>query len=143
MKKITLFLCSALLVLAACNKHQNEYTINGHLDDADFEGKTVYLYDAFQGTELHSAVITNGAFTFKDTVGEPMLVSIRTNEEDMNYNLLVVLEPGTTALRTAAADIERAISSAKPITRALLVPGAGSSSYKVTTGPGRTLTILP
>ena len=95
MKKITLILCAVLLVLAACNKHQNEYTINGHLDDADFEGKTVYLYDAFQGTELHSAVITNGAFTFKDTVGEPVLVSIRTNEEDMNYNLLVVLEPGT------------------------------------------------
>lgn len=95
MKKITLILCAVLMVLAACNKHQNEYTINGHLDDASFEGKTVYLYDAFQGTELHSAVITNGTFTFKDTVGEPILVSIRTNEEDMNYNMLAVLEPGT------------------------------------------------
>jgi thiol-disulfide isomerase/thioredoxin len=96
MKKITLFLCSALLVLAACNKHQNEYTINGHLDDADFEGKTVYLYDAFQGTELKSAVITNGTFTFTDTVSSPVLVSIRTVDgEEINYSLMAVLEPGT------------------------------------------------
>ena len=96
MKRIALFLCSALLVLAACNKHQNEYTINGHLDDADFEGKTVYLYDAFQGTELKSAVITNGTFTFTDTVSSPVLVSIRTVDgEEINYSLMAVLEPGT------------------------------------------------
>ena len=96
MKKITLILCSALLVLAACNKHQNEYTINGHLDDASFEGKTVYLYDAFQNTELKSAVVTNGTFSFTDTVGSPVLVSIRTIDgEEINYNLLAVLEPGT------------------------------------------------
>lgn len=95
MKKITLFLCSALLVLAACNKHQNEYTLNGHLDDAAFEGKMVYLYDAFMGTVMDSTTITNGVFTFKDTVSSPKMVTIRTNEEDMNYNLLAVLEPGT------------------------------------------------
>ncbi|MBP5662919.1 MAG: AhpC/TSA family protein [Bacteroidales bacterium] len=95
MKKITLLLCSALLVLAACNKHQNEYTLNGHLDDAAFEGKMVYLYDAFMGTVMDSTTITNGVFTFKDTVSSPKMVTIRTNEEDMNYNLLAVLEPGT------------------------------------------------
>ena len=94
MKKITLVLCAVLMVLAACKKHQNEYTINGHLDDAAFEGKVVYLYDAFMGTVLDSATITNGVFSFTDTVGTPMLVTIRTNEEDMNYSLLAVLEPG-------------------------------------------------
>ena len=94
MKKITLIFCSVLLVLTACNKHQNEYTINGHLDDANFEGKTVYLCDFFEGTELSTAVITNGLFTFSDTVGAPVLVTIRTEEDDMNYELLAVLEPG-------------------------------------------------
>lgn len=95
MKKIALFLCSALLVLAACNKHQNEYTLNGRLDDANFEGKTVYLYELFGGTVLDSAVIINGSFTFKDTVGTPVLVAVRTNEDDVNYELMAVLEPGT------------------------------------------------
>ena len=91
----TQFCMLALLVLAACNKHQNEYTLNGHLDDAAFEGKMVYLYDAFMGTVMDSTTITNGVFTFKDTVSSPKMVTIRTNEEDMNYNLLAVLEPGT------------------------------------------------
>ena len=39
--------------------------------------------------------------------------------------------------------IERAMSSARPITRDDLMPGAGSSSYSVTTGPGRALMISP
>ena len=95
MKKNALVLCAALLVLAACNKHQNEYTLNGHLDDAAFEGKMVYLYDAFLGTVMDSTTITNGVFSFKDTVSSPKMVTIRTNEEDMNYNLMAVLEPGT------------------------------------------------
>ena len=41
------------------------------------------------------------------------------------------------------ADIDLAISSAKLISREVLVPGAGSSSYSVTTGPGRTFTTSP
>ena len=43
----------------------------------------------------------------------------------------------------AIALIERAMSSARPITRDDLMPGAGSSSYRVTTGPGRTWMISP
>ena len=35
------------------------------------------------------------------------------------------------------------MSSARPITRDDLMPGAGSSSYSVTTGPGRALVISP
>ena len=34
-----------------------------------------------------------------------------------------------------------AMSSARPITRDALIPGANSSSYRVTTGPSRTCTI--
>src|SRR4051794_7529836 len=55
----------------------------------------------------------------------------------------MALRPGTTATRAETADIERAMSSASPITRLDFVPGAGSSSYNVTTGPGRTLMISP
>ena len=51
--------------------------------------------------------------------------------------------PGTVETRADKADIERAISSDKPITRLAFKPGAGSNSYIVTTGPGRTLTISP
>ena len=51
--------------------------------------------------------------------------------------------PGTVDTRALSAIIDRAISSASPITRLAFRPGAGSSSYMVTTGPGRTLTISP
>ncbi len=55
----------------------------------------------------------------------------------------ITLRPGTVETRADSADIDRAISSASPITRDALRPGAGSNSYMVTTGPGRTLTISP
>jgi hypothetical protein len=48
----------------------------------------------------------------------------------------MALRPGRPR-RAPTALIERAISSARPITREDLMPGAGSSSYSVTTGPGR------
>ena len=51
--------------------------------------------------------------------------------------------PGTVLTRAESADIDRAISSDNPITRLAFKPGAGSSSYMVTTGPGRTLTTSP
>src|SRR3982074_3325272 len=55
----------------------------------------------------------------------------------------MALRPGTTATRADSALIERAMSSASPMTRDDLMPGAGSSSYSVTTGPGLALTISP
>ena len=55
----------------------------------------------------------------------------------------MVFLPVTTAIRTDTADMERAISSAKPITLDVFVPGAGDNSYSVITGPGRIFTIFP
>src|ERR1700749_792087 len=55
----------------------------------------------------------------------------------------MALRPATTATRADNALIERAMSSARPMTRDDLMPGAGSSSYNVTTGPGLALTISP
>jgi hypothetical protein len=40
----------------------------------------------------------------------------------------MALRPCTTATRAETADIERAMSSARPITREDFTPGAGSSS---------------
>ena len=55
----------------------------------------------------------------------------------------MTLRPDTTATRAESALMERAMSSARLITREDLMPGAGSSSYSVTTGPGRALMISP
>ena len=55
----------------------------------------------------------------------------------------MTLRPGTVDTRADSAAIDRAMSSANPITRLALRPGAGSSSYIVTTGPGRTAMISP
>ena len=51
--------------------------------------------------------------------------------------------PGMVEQRQASADMERAMSSARPMTREALRPAAGSSSYMVTTGPGRIEVISP
>src|SRR5215211_4608572 len=61
----------------------------------------------------------------------------------LGNSMPIALRPETTATRAESALIERAMSSASPITRDDLMPGAGSSSYSVTTGPGRALMTWP
>ena len=61
----------------------------------------------------------------------------------LGSSMPMTLRPDTTAMRTDTALMERAMSSARPMTRLVLVPGAGSSSFRVTTGPGRIFTISP
>ena len=55
----------------------------------------------------------------------------------------ITLRPAITATRADTALMLRAMSSASATTRLALMPGAGSSSYIVTTGPGQTLVIEP
>ena len=55
----------------------------------------------------------------------------------------ITLRPGMVATRADSADMLRAMSSASWMTRLALMPLAGSSSYMVTTGPGRTSTMSP
>ena len=55
----------------------------------------------------------------------------------------ITVLPGTVDTLAASADIDLAISSAKPITLLAFSPGAGSNSYIVTTGPGLTEIISP
>ena len=61
----------------------------------------------------------------------------------LGSSMPITLRPGMVATRAESADMLRAMSSASAITRLALVPLAGSSSYIVTTGPGRTSTISP
>ena len=55
----------------------------------------------------------------------------------------MTLRPEITAMRAATADMERATSSDSEITREDFTPAAGSNSYSVTTGPGRTAVMRP
>ncbi len=61
----------------------------------------------------------------------------------LGSSMPMTVRPGMVATRAESADMLRAISSARAMTRLALMPGAGSSSYMVTTGPGRTSTMLP
>ena len=54
--------------------------------------------------------------------------SMTISRRSLGSSMPMALRPGTTATRAATALIERAMSSARPITREDLVPGAGSSS---------------
>ena len=61
----------------------------------------------------------------------------------LGSSMPITLRPGMVATRADSADMLRAMSSASWMTRLALMPLAGSSSYMVTTGPGRTSTISP
>ncbi len=61
----------------------------------------------------------------------------------LGSSMPMTVRPGMVATRADRADMLRAMSSASAITRLALMPGAGSSSYMVTTGPGFTSTIWP
>ena len=61
----------------------------------------------------------------------------------LGSSMPITLRPGIVATRADSADMLRAMSSASWITRLALMPLAGSSSYMVTTGPGRTSTMSP
>ena len=61
----------------------------------------------------------------------------------LGSSMPITLRPGMVATRADSADMLRAMSSASWMTRLALIPLAGSSSYMVTTGPGRTSTISP
>ena len=61
----------------------------------------------------------------------------------LGSSMPITLRPGMVATRADSADMLRAMSSASWITRLALMPAAGSSSYIVTTGPGRTSTMSP
>ena len=100
MKKISAIICAAmfLTLLASCGgKHQ--FTVNGTIDGAEMNGQTLYMIDLYGESQLpfDSTVVTDGKFTFKGTVEEPMNVIIDADEAP--YLVRIILEPGTIAVK--------------------------------------------
>ncbi|MDR1555587.1 MAG: AhpC/TSA family protein [Tannerellaceae bacterium] len=82
MKKILGLVAVCAIVLTACSDKKT-YTIIGTTDGADLNGNYVYLYaDAAGGDAglLDSALVTDGAFTFKGVQDTPMLAGLRLAE---------------------------------------------------------------
>lgn len=100
MKKQILFLQSVVMLLlcSACSSTPG-YQIQGISTNPEFNGKKVYLKDAYDGKILlDSTLIVNGKFGFADTtrldVPKVLMLSIHTSEGGMEYRLPVVLENG-------------------------------------------------
>lgn len=83
MKKI-LTVASAALLLAACTEKPG-YTITGKVNNAELNGKYVYLYEYGNNNAapIDSALVENGAFTLKGTQNTTSLRTIRFSENDV------------------------------------------------------------
>lgn len=83
MKKI-LTVASAALLLAACSEKPG-YTITGKVNNAELNGKYVYLYEygSNDAAPIDSALVKNGAFTLKGTQNTTSLRTIRFSENDV------------------------------------------------------------
>lgn len=99
MKKFShVLLVSTALGMAACGGNQNGYTVTGTIDGAA-EGDTVLLQEVVNRrdfTDLDTAFIKNGEFTFKgtqDTVASRFLTWIKNGEPAGRVNFY--LENGT------------------------------------------------
>lgn len=77
MKNLFYSLGAAAILLSSCSP-KPEYTISGTVANADLNGKSVILYEYGQDkpVALDSAIVENGAFTFKGTTATPKLAEI-------------------------------------------------------------------
>lgn len=83
MKEFFLFAVSAAM-LASCDPLP-KYKINGTVSNPALNGKYVYLCDLNSRNNLpmDSALVENGAFSFKGTQSSPLLTLIKFNETDL------------------------------------------------------------
>ncbi len=95
MKNLFYSLGAAAILLSSCSP-KPEYTISGTVANADLNGKSVILYEYGQDkpVALDSAIVENGAFTFKGTTATPKLAEISFAPD--------VVEPVRTAGRAHA-----------------------------------------
>lgn len=96
MVKINRILCVAVILatLCSCGK-SSKFTINGTVDSPEMNGKTLYLVDLYDESQMpfDSTVVADGKFTFKGNVEEPKNVIIDAAEAQ--YLVRIILEPGT------------------------------------------------
>lgn len=89
--KQTIITTLLALVWVTGQAQDNSYTIKGKVDDEDI--KVIYLEQDGKGYEtLDSALVTNGDFTMKGKVGEPVPAVILTKGRVPLY--MFILEPG-------------------------------------------------
>ncbi len=83
MKKIFSFVICALL-LASCNDNKG-YVINGTVEEANLNGKNVYLYQygVNDAEPTANALVENGAFSFEGIQEIPKLYTLRFDENDV------------------------------------------------------------
>ena len=93
MKKITLFLAAAALVVSCKNLAENEFEVTGNVDPS-LDGKNVILEK--QGplgfTPVDTVKVEGGKFVFKDTISAPSIhfISFEGKQDKLNF----ILEPG-------------------------------------------------
>ena len=100
MKKVFQVICTVavIAILGSCG-NKNQFTINGTIDGTEMNGKTVYLFDLYDESQMpfDSTVVTDGQFTFKGIVEEPKNVII--DGTDAPYLVRIILEPGTIVVK--------------------------------------------
>src|SRR5579863_2018223 len=88
-------------------------------------------------------MIGNSAFDWANVSQATSSLKLTTLRSTLGNSMPITVRPGIEETRAEIALMLRAMSSASPTTRLALIPGAGSSSYIVTTGPVRTAVISP
>ncbi len=93
MKKTLQIVCAAVLtaLIASCGGEKS-YKVDGMLDDAQFEGKQVYLMNGRDMVD--SALVTDGAFCFNGKVGEAWIGTLYAMGETTRVQQDLIVEPG-------------------------------------------------
>ena len=96
MKKNIAILCAALTSAIVCGcGNNNQFTINGTVDDSALDGEKVYLHNLnpYQNQPVDSCVVTNGRYTLTGSVEEPWFGVLEGAKTSLSVPLVV--EPGT------------------------------------------------
>ncbi len=94
MKKF-LFLSAIAVLFAACQS-KSQYTINGEIADASYEGQQISLVEMTDDemVTVDSTIVTNGKFEFKGEAETPVLRFLTLGEGQNQARSLVMVEPG-------------------------------------------------
>lgn len=76
-KKSITIMALAIIAFSCGNKNTNKYVVNGQVQDVE-DGTEIYLYDFYNyktrnAKPIDTAIVTNGTFTFTDTITTPMM----------------------------------------------------------------------
>lgn len=93
MKKIALFVLTAIAFISCNNLKENEFLITGTVNGIE-NGKKVYvdIFDEYGPISRDTSVVENGKFELKGTTNSTDLGFIRF--EDQNFNVPLILEAG-------------------------------------------------